>query len=159
MCGIAGYVGARELAPQAIAGCLALMHRRGPDSAASRHWVCRNGRHVHFLHTRLQIIDLAPRSDQPFQVDASWLAYNGELYNYLELRQELRGRGETFATESDTEVFARLLQRWGWRALARCEGMWALAHYDAVDDSVTLSRDRFGGYARQAKQRLLAEAD
>jgi asparagine synthase (glutamine-hydrolysing) len=144
MCGIAGYIGTRELGPDTVRGCLDLMHRRGPDAAGMHHWSNAPGRQVYFLHTRLQIIDLAARSDQPFHAGSTWLTYNGELYNYVELRDELREAGETFTTESDTEVLARALDRWGWCALDRGEGMWAFAAYDERDGSVMLARDRFG---------------
>lgn len=144
MCGIAGYVGTRQLDPGSLRVCLGLMHHRGPDAAGMRHWVTAGGRHIHFLHTRLQIIDLTDRSDQPFHAGATWLTYNGELYNYVELRKELRTAGDVFVTESDTEVLARALDRWGWRALDRAEGMWAFVAYNERDGSVMLSRDRFG---------------
>jgi asparagine synthase (glutamine-hydrolysing) len=120
------------------------MHRRGPDHAAVRSWINPAGQHVSLLHTRLKIIDLDGRANQPFEWDQRWLAYNGELYNYVELRRELEHAGETFATTSDTEVFLRLLARHGWPSLDRCEGMWAFALYDETDGSLTLCRDRFG---------------
>src|SRR5476651_2736244 len=144
MCGIAGYIGSRELGPDTARECLDLMHHRGPDSAGMHRWSLGGDRSVYFLHTRLQIIDLAPRSDQPFHAGPTWLTYNGELYNYVELRDELRAAGETFTTASDTEVLARALLRFGWSALDRAEGMWAFASYDERDGSVTLARDRFG---------------
>ena len=144
MCGIAGYIGSREIGPDTVRACLELMHHRGPDSAGVHRWNAGGDRSVCFLHTRLQIIDLAARSDQPFHAGSTWLTYNGELYNYVELRDELRAAGETFATESDTEVLARAIERHGWRVLDRAEGMWAFASYDERDGSVMLARDRFG---------------
>jgi len=144
MCGIAGYIGSRELAPETVRACLDLMHHRGPDSAGVHRWAHDDGASVYFLHTRLQIIDLAPRSNQPFHAGATWLTYNGELYNYVELRGELQAAGETFSTESDTEVLARAFDRGGPEALDRAEGMWAFAAYNERDRSVTLARDRFG---------------
>ncbi len=94
MCGIAGYFGSDTLKEAAIQKCLGLMHHRGPDHATHRHWVNRAGNNVYFLHSRLSIIDLDPRAQQPFRYGATWMIYNGELYNYLELRQELAGRGQ-----------------------------------------------------------------
>lgn len=96
------------------------------------------GDQLYFLHTRLSIIDLDSRADQPFHDEKKWLIYNGELYNYLELRQG------SYRTRSDTEVLARHLRLEGEDALDRFEGMWAFALYDEADGTLTLSRDRFG---------------
>jgi asparagine synthase (glutamine-hydrolysing) len=145
MCGIAGYAGSQPLDRDAIDRSLALMQRRGPDAAASCHWQRPGGGHAYLLHTRLQIIDLDPRSDQPFRDGSKWLAYNGELYNYLEIRDELKAAcGAPFRTESDTEVLLRAIDMFGWDSLDRCEGMWAFAIYDERDGSISLCRDRFG---------------
>ena len=144
MCGIAGYFGSRTLEAAAIEKCLGLMHHRGPDHATHRHWVNRAGNNVYLLHSRLSIIDLDPRAQQPFHYGPTWMIYNGELYNYLEVRQELARSGHQFSTESDTEVLAQILTDHGETAMDRCEGMWALGLYDERDDSLTLSRDRFG---------------
>jgi asparagine synthase (glutamine-hydrolysing) len=144
MCGIAGYVGTGTLEPERIAACLRLMRRRGPDHQGYRQWQTPAGRHVYLLNARLSIIDLDPRSNQPLRVGSRWITYNGELYNYLELRQELAAAGADFATTSDTEVLLRVVERLGWAGLDRCEGMWAFAAYDEADGSLTLGRDRFG---------------
>lgn len=144
MCGIAGYFGLNELDPERLQACLALMRRRGPDYAAYRSWTNPAGRNVYLLHSRLSIIDLDPRANQPFQVGSKWLVYNGELYNYLEVRRDLEAQGGRFTTESDTEVLLSALDRQGWSALDRCEGMWAFAAYDEAGGSLTLCRDRFG---------------
>jgi asparagine synthase (glutamine-hydrolysing) len=144
MCGIAGYYGLKELDPERLQACLALMHRRGPDHAAYRRWTNGAGRNVYLLHSRLNIIDLDPRANQPFRVGSKWLAYNGELYNYLEVRRDLKAQGAQFSTESDTEVLLSALDRQGWSVLDRCEGMWAFAVYDEADGSLSLCRDRFG---------------
>jgi asparagine synthase (glutamine-hydrolysing) len=141
MCGIAGYVGTGRLAPERIARALALMRHRGPDHQAHRAWDTPDGRRVELLHARLSIIDLDPRANQPFNVDSRWMAYNGELYNYLEVRAALGGG---LRTESDTEVLLAALERGGWEALERCEGMWAFATYDECSGELGLSRDRFG---------------
>jgi asparagine synthase (glutamine-hydrolysing) len=144
MCGIAGYFGPKAIAPECVQTCLGLMHRRGPDHAAYRHWINQAGQQVYLLHSRLSIIDLDPRANQPFRVGSKWLALNGELYNYLELRRDLKAQGGQFTTESDTEVLLSALERHGWDVLDRCEGMWAFAVYDEADGSLTLCRDRFG---------------
>lgn len=144
MCGIAGYYGTQELPLERIQECLRLMGRRGPDHAGFFTHSPMPGRHVALLHTRLSIIDLDPRANQPFVHGSSVLVYNGELYNYLELRRELAARGPAFVTESDTEVLARLLAEHGSAGLDKGEGMWAFARYDTATGSLLLGRDRFG---------------
>ena len=145
MCGIAGYFGSRLLDEDRIARTLALMQRRGPDHAAHRHFVTPSGRHVDLLHSRLSILDLDERSHQPLAVDGAWIVFNGEIYNYVELRAELERAGFTFRTSSDTEVLLRALGHLGPRAaLDKAEGMWAFAAYDERTGALVLSRDRFG---------------
>ena len=144
MCGIAGYIGTREIGPAAVETCLDAMRRRGPDQRAARHWVNAAGRHVHLLFTRLSIIDLDARSSQPLQVDDDWIVFNGELYNYVEQRDALAAAGRGFRTRSDTEVMLAGLRDRGWEALDDCEGMWAFGVYSQGDGSLTLCRDRFG---------------
>ncbi len=144
MCGVAGYLGPRRLEPEPLQACLELMKRRGPDNQAWRSWQNPAGRQVYLLHSRLNIIDPEPRSHQPMAKGDKWISYNGELYNYLELRRELEELGRRFETASDTEVLLAALGQWGWEALDRCEGMWALACYDQGRGTLTLSRDRFG---------------
>lgn len=143
MCGIAGFIGTPELPEEAVRACLSEMRRRGPDAASFRRFAA-DGRHVVLLHSRLSIIDLDPRSNQPFRVGGKWLAYNGELYNYVELARNYERRGASFSTTSDTEVLLTALDCDGLDALDRCEGMWAFAVYDTADASLTLCRDRFG---------------
>jgi len=144
MCGIAGYCGPKELDPERLQACLGLMRRRGPDHAAYRRFTNQAGRNVYLLHSRLSIIDLDPRANQPFQAGSKWLVLNGELYNYLEVRRDLQAQGAQFTTESDTEVLVSALNRHGWSILDRCEGMWAFAVFDEADGSLSLCRDRFG---------------
>ena len=144
MCGIAGYLGPRALDPEVIDTCLRRMHRRGPDAAAYFEHCPAPNRHLYLLSTRLKIIDLDDRANQPYRAGSKVLIYNGELYNYVELKQELSLLRHTFKTESDTEVMLATLAEHGWRGLDKCEGMWALAMYDETDGSLLLSRDRFG---------------
>lgn len=120
------------------------MHHRGPDANGEKILALPGGRHLHFLHTRLAIIDLDARSNQPFESGPGILCYNGEIYNYKELRKAAVDSGERLRTESDTEVLALMLEREWDRALSRCEGMWAFAWYDGQRDELLLSRDRFG---------------
>lgn len=144
MCGIAGFFGTREIPDAAVKDCLDLMKRRGPNAHGVQRFYTESGRQAVLLHSRLSIIDLDPRSNQPFRLGSKWLAYNGEVYNYIEMREKLERRGVSFATKSDTEVLLAGIDHEGIAALDRCEGMWAFAVFDEVDGSLTLCRDRFG---------------
>src|SRR5260370_23744628 len=120
------------------------MEHRVPDYAAHQAMRTASGRNAHLLHTRLSIIDLDPRAHQPLRVGGKTVIYNGELYNYFEIRRELLSHGYRFQSESDTEVLLAAIDLFGWSALDRFEGMWAFAVYDEAQASLTLSRDRFG---------------
>lgn len=144
MCGIAGYIGTRTLPQAALDTCIDTMRRRGPDYQSWKSWKGPAGRNTYLLHSRLSIIDLDPRSHQPFGRAGHWIAFNGEIYNYLEVKKQLVSEGETFHTSSDTEVLIAAIARHGWDVLDRCEGMWAFAVYRESDGTLTLSRDRFG---------------
>lgn len=96
-------------------------------------------------HRRLAIVDLSPWGHQPMRRgDDLFAVYNGEIYNHPELRAELEGLGHCFLTHSDTEVLLAAYEEWGPDALARCNGMWALAIYDAHRRTLFIARDRFG---------------
>jgi asparagine synthase (glutamine-hydrolysing) len=144
MCGIAGYFGTKTIPPEQIQTCLGLMGRRGPDQAEHRHFINEAGRNACLLFSRLAIIDLDERANQPFHADRNWIIFNGEMYNYLERRAELIAKGIAFRTESDTEVMLKTLHHEGVSGLDKCEGMWAFALYDEKRGQLTLCRDRFG---------------
>lgn len=120
------------------------MRRRGPDDEGLVIQRTREGKNLYLLHSRLSIIDLDRRARQPFQRGSDVLCYNGEIYNYLELRGKLLQTGSVFQTASDTEVLAELLSKRGPLALSSCEGMWSFAWFDADSGQLILSRDRFG---------------
>lgn len=135
MCAIIGA--ATSEAISLSAGLSALRHR-GPDASAI--W---NDAMVTLGHNRLSIIDLDARSNQPF-FDAAGkigIVYNGEIYNYKQLRDELRELGHTFRTESDTEVVVEAYAEWGVACLERFEGMFAFALYDVAAAEVLLATD------------------
>ncbi|MBL4614787.1 MAG: asparagine synthase (glutamine-hydrolyzing) [Magnetovibrio sp.] len=160
MCGIAGSIGAVLPAPARRAKALQAMRLRGPDARGEFCATYQNAQ-VSLLHTRLSIIDLDPRANQPFQRDNLTLVYNGELYNYVELRDELVLRGHTFTTQSDTEVVLEGYRAWGLDCFDRFEGMWALAILDPARGLV-LSRDRFGEkplYTQQVEGTLYFASD
>ena len=116
---------------------------RGPDARGT--WSHEDERvSIHLGHRRLSIIDLSAAADQPLSKDGLTLAYNGELYNYRELRQELAGNGVRFTTSSDTEVVLEAWRRWGPGALPRFRGMFAFALADAKTGELVLARDPLG---------------
>ena len=171
MCGIAGLVG--RLEPDAVqvlermtrslrhrgpddegyllAGCGVVRRYRGPDTVPAIDdpalpAKAPEGTRAAFGHRRLAILDLGPGGHGPMGTRDGrlWITYNGEIFNYLELRDELRARGHAFATASDTEVLLAAYAEWGEDALPRLNGMFAFALYDASDRSVLCVRDRFG---------------
>lgn len=144
MCGIAGYIGPTAVSGERVDRCLDLMARRGPDGRGVHRAVTPSGANLLLLHTRLSIIDLDPRSDQPMERDGSVLVLNGEIYNYLEVRRGLETRGEVLRTEGDTETLLVALSLDGEAALDGLEGMWAFALYHGASGLLTLCRDRFG---------------
>ena len=116
-----------------------LISHRGPDGHAT--WTHAN-EHVGFAHRRLTIIDLET-GDQPMRDGGdNWITYNGEIYNYLELRAELGAR--RFRTSSDTEVILEAYRAWGPDCLLKLRGMFAFALWDEASDLLFCARDRFG---------------
>lgn len=100
---------------------------------------------VGFGHRRLSIIDLSDAASQPMVYrDRYWLTYNGEVYNYVELRAELEKLGHVFRSRADSEVILAAFAEWGPACFARFRGMWGLAIFDAVNEELTLSRDHLG---------------
>lgn len=141
MCGIFGVVGElNNLSSYHTA--LGKLNHRGPDNIQS--WT--NDESVWFGHTRLAILDLDSRSNQPMVSKNTncVLTYNGEIYNYKELKFEMENAGINFLTESDTEVVLKGLEVYGASFLSRLNGMFALAFYDPRVNIVTFARDRFG---------------
>lgn len=132
MCGIVGGFG-----DQVEAGINSLVHR-GPDAQAIR----RIGS-ITFGHTRLAILDLDQRSNQPFTYGQTTIVFNGEIWNYLALRTELIAYGKQFITTGDTEVLAAALDTWGAKALIKIQGMFAVA-WTVDGETIFLARDRFG---------------
>lgn len=145
MCGIAGLYNLQStlaVCHDEIEAMLATMPYRGPDAQGV---VVYNERTA-LGHLRLAILDLQPASNQPFEIDDGELSivFNGEIFNYLELRVELEALGERFRTNSDTEVLLRAYRVWGPACVPRFNGMWAFAIYDRRRDALFCARDRFG---------------
>ncbi len=144
MCGIVGYFGSNLPSIEKLSLASSTLRHRGPDSAGTYTFRHSSGEGVALAHQRLAIIDLDSRSDQPLRVENSVLIFNGEIYNYIEVRKTLQKLGHKFFTDGDGEVLARALRQWGYDALDRLEGMWAFAWYDELSGTLLLSRDRFG---------------
>lgn len=145
MCGIAGIFAldpSRAASRDELQRMIATMPYRGPDARGT---ICC-APHMGLGHVRLSILDLRPESNQPFELDNGdyVISYNGEIFNYIELRAELEAAGHSFRTSSDTEVLLRAYQAWGPAAVQRFNGMWAFAIYDRRQDLLFCSRDRFG---------------
>ena len=144
MFGIAGVVALQENAELPVAAslvrmCSALRHR-GPDEFGTY----RDER-AGLAHARLSIIDLST-GQQPLanETDSLWVVFNGEIFNYVELRAELESLGHRFRTRSDTEVIVHAWEAWGAGAFRRFNGQWAIALWDRPARTLVLARDPFG---------------
>src|ERR1700738_1905032 len=142
MCGIAGVINLDDQPIDGLGGQLHVMNRvqrhRGPDGQAT--WEHPH-RHLGFAHVRLSIIDLVTGEQPMTDGQGNWISYHGEVYNYLELRQELGG---DFKTTSDTEVILRAYLRWGEDCVTHLRGMFAFSIWDEREGKLFCARDRFG---------------
>jgi asparagine synthase (glutamine-hydrolysing) len=144
MCGIAGIFHPdvpKPVDPARVEAMTDVLAHRGPDGSGI--WTAPG---VGLGHRRLSIIDLSDAAAQPMLTDDRRIAisYNGEIYNFREIRAELEAKGHVFRTESDTEVILAGWRQWGPDCLSRLNGMFALAIYDAGRDALFLARDRLG---------------
>ena len=145
MCGVTGYwaYSSHDLAEAVFAAFTHSLAHRGPDGFGIEHFPEAR---LWLGHRRLAILDLSERARQPMSYAEGryWLTYNGEVYNYIELREELRGLGHRFVSNSDSEVILAAYAQWGPECQFRFNGMWAFAIWDAHERRLFLSRDRFG---------------
>ncbi|MEM6856371.1 MAG: XrtA/PEP-CTERM system amidotransferase [Pseudomonadota bacterium] len=143
MCGVAGLFdpqGKAVFAPERVERMTNALIHRGPDGAGV--WTSPG---IRLGHRRLSIIDLEGSPQPMLSVDGrAVIAFNGEIYNFKALREELVGEGARFATQGDTEVILAAWQRWGVDCLERLDGMFAFALYDLDKRQLFLARDRFG---------------
>jgi len=143
MCGIAGIVNVHggPVSPGVLRAMTDAVRHRGPDGEGQ--WTADG---VGFGHRRLAIVDLSPAGAQPMiSADGSLtITFNGEIYNWRELRRDLGKRGSVFRTQSDTEVLLEAYRVWGAKCLERLNGMFAFAIWDARTSRAFLARDRFG---------------
>lgn len=142
MCGIAGSFGLRGQPADAelVRRMVAAIRHRGPDDSG-----VHVDRQAALGHARLSIIDLAGGIQPMSTIDQKlWITFNGEIFNYIELREELIQKGHRFATRSDTEVILHLYREMGERCVEKLNGQWAFAIWDAPNQELFLSRDRAG---------------
>lgn len=142
MCGISGILNVRGAAvsQNLLQQMIGTIRYRGPDDVG----IYSNGP-IGLAHARLSIIDLAG-GHQPMSIakDSLWITFNGEIFNYVEIREDLIKKGHRFTSNSDTEVLLHLYQEEGERCVERLNGQWAFAIWDATNHKLFLSRDRFG---------------
>lgn len=147
MCGISGTMAKQitDLHKATIEAIIQSQFARGPDYQAS---IVLQGKHADVIlgHNRLSIIDLTDQANQPMSdiTGRFCIVYNGEIYNYRELKNELTQLGQRFKTNSDTEVILNAFSQWGINALQRFCGPFAFALYDTYQEELWLCRDRFG---------------
>jgi asparagine synthase (glutamine-hydrolysing) len=144
MCGICGVVGQPD--QQLIKSMLSRIAHRGPDDEGVYVAATPSGERIGLGHRRLSIIDLSSAGHEPMS-DAGgriWLTFNGEIYNFKELRRDLEARGHRFKSNTDAEVIIYAYIEWGRDCLARFNGMFAFAIWDSNDESLFLARDRLG---------------
>jgi asparagine synthase (glutamine-hydrolysing) len=144
MCGIAGILSTNSqlVSREGIQSATKCLRHRGPDAEAV--WI-NNEQTVALGHLRLSIIDLSKEAAQPMHyLDRYTIIHNGELYNYIELREELRKSGYRFRSESDTEVIVAAYDHWGTGSVQHFDGMFAFAIWDEKEKKLFAARDRFG---------------
>ena len=142
MCGISGFIDHHQSPEQAkrlIDAMLEKIAHRGPDARS----VFVDPK-VALGHNRLSIIDLSEEGTQPMHYFDAVIVFNGEIYNYIELKKELQAKGVQFKTDSDTEVVLAAYRTYGTECVQHFVGMWAFAIWDKLTSSLFCSRDRFG---------------
>lgn len=138
MCGILGAIPSVEHGH--FRESLDTISHRGPDGMGT--W--KDEHYAQLGHRRLSIIDLSAAGNQPFHFQELSLVFNGEIYNYLEIRSELQQQGYHFMSQSDSEVLLKAFHCWGESCLSKFNGMWAFAIYNSKSKEMFLSRDRYG---------------
>src|SRR5262245_30415692 len=143
MCGIVGIVAHSAADVENLEQLCAVMAHRGPDDAGVQLWPLQA---VGLGHRRLSIIDLSERGRQPMtnEDETVWVVFNGEIYNFQDLRREMTAVGHQLRTQTDTEVVVHAYEEWGLNCVQRFRGMFAYAIWDARIRRLVLTRDRFG---------------
>ena len=159
MCGIIGVISKKSLKVSTIKKMNDAIAHRGPDGEGfffagdvindihleKIDTATSKNLNVAFGHKRLSIIDLSRQGHQPMSyIDRYWITYNGEIYNYIELKEELKKLGYSFKSQTDTEVILAAYDAWGVDCQNKFNGMWAFALFDIEKEVIFISRDRFG---------------
>ena len=140
MCGINGIISSESLDLTNIYKMNSAIKHRGPDDEGALKY-----KNVLLGHVRLSIIDLSKNGKQPMSNDGNlWIVFNGEIYNFLELKDELINLNYRFYSNSDTEVILNAYKEWGVKCFDKFNGMWAIALLDKKKDTIIISRDRYG---------------
>lgn len=144
MCGISGYIDFKKsTAPQSIVDMTDTMVHRGPDGSGYEHIDTPNAQ-IAFGHRRLSILELSELGKQPMAFDQYWMTFNGEIYNYREIKEELKTLGHTFNSDSDSEMILHAYHQWGAKCVDKFIGMFAIVILDTTADTVFCVRDRTG---------------
>ncbi len=144
MCGISGFIDFNKNSSVDLLRVMAnSLHHRGPDDHGYKLF-SKPKMQIGLSHTRLSIIDLTDAGKQPMQYEDLWITYNGEIYNFNELKEELRGLGHNFRSLSDTEVILIAYKQWGLKCIEKLIGMFAIVIYDETKNELICIRDRAG---------------
>jgi asparagine synthase (glutamine-hydrolysing) len=144
MCGIAGFIDFNKLSNEAILASMGnAMRHRGPDGFGVKLFQ-EDSYQLGLAHQRLSIIDISSGGEQPMKFENFWICYNGEIYNFKAIKQELIDLGHTFVSSSDTEVILHAFCQWGIKSIHRFTGMFAFVIYDQIKQEVSCIRDRAG---------------
>jgi asparagine synthase (glutamine-hydrolysing) len=144
MCGIAGFFSKNQsLGFSTLEDMTNVLHRRGPDDSGFELYK-KNSINVGLGHKRLSILDLSKCGHQPMTYESLSVVFNGEIYNFQEIKQELLSFGYKFDSDSDTEVIIKSFHKWGKECVDKFRGMWAFVIYDKNKNNLTLCRDRVG---------------
>ncbi len=143
MCGISGFISSEHNLEKNVTNTLKLMSSRGPDYQNCIKFNVKK-KQINLLHSRLSIIDLQKRSNQPFKIGNYTIIFNGEIYNYLEVRENLKKKNYKFKTDSDTEVLLNCYIEYKEDCFNYLNGMWSFAIWNDNDNTLFLSRDSFG---------------
>lgn len=144
MCGIAGFIDFQQRSSSEVLQAMTdTLYHRGPDGAGYE-WFATEQAQIGLGHRRLAIIDLTDHGKQPMPFQKLWITFNGEIYNFQEIKNDLAALGHSFTSESDTEVILHAFQQWGTDCLHRFIGMFAFVIYNPTTNQVFIARDRTG---------------
>jgi len=144
MCGIVGFISEEIFDNDRLDSMVNTLNHRGPNDKGFKQFKLSNNKNIFLGHTRLSILDTSHQAHQPMIDEKFILIFNGEIYNFIELRRELKALGYKFISTGDTEVVLKAFMEWGINAFKKFNGMWAIAIFDKLQNKLYLSRDRMG---------------